>query len=480
MNRETKNIDKLFSDKLNGLKASVPAGAWNRMNKDLDLAKRKKVYFFSRLAAASVLLLLTFGAGFYYASFIQRNKDLSQEKSSDQQQEIVNPVENPPHSEIVLDIDKPEIESVVSNQNLTNKKISTDRNNKVENILASESTMVSTPIITSESNEIVAQNIPINENIEDHSTRQDVSLNTLASLKSNYLAVSARLFITIDTRKKQPIFTGIADPTLMNYGDSYADYNTSKPSDTQKWSVGGQFAPIYSFRDISTSYPNGQASTIAALEKKYNDTEDALMAYAGGVNIDYTVKGRWSVQSGIYFSRIGQTNNDALEFSLNNKQFTLIAIHTSTGDFNLDLSNVPPAIRSIQAPKDTVGNTDISPVSVIQKIDLFEIPFLLNYKLLDKKVALNFTGGLSPAYLVKNSTSLEYEGKNYDIGEASNLNNMVVNSSIGMGVAYSFTKQLSLSFQPTFKYALSPINSNTAFNYHPYSFSLFTGISYKF
>jgi len=225
----------------------------------------------------------------------------------------------------------------------------------------------------------------------------------------------------------------------------------------------------------------GQAATSIAEENQLNSAEQGLMAYSGGVNVDFSLHRKWSLQSGIYFSRIGQVNSDALEFSQNSKQFVLVSIHTSTGDIDFEINNIPPNIRSYQSPKDSSSSAGaINPVKIEQNFDFFEIPFLVKYKFLDKKLTLNFTGGLSPAYLVKNTTYLEFEGEKYTAGTASNLNHMMINSSLGIGAEYAFTRQLFLNFQPTFKYALSPLNSSSQFSYHPYSFSWFTGISYRF
>jgi hypothetical protein len=49
-----------------------------------------------------------------------------------------------------------------------------------------------------------------------------------------------------------------------------------------------------------------------------------------------------------------------------------------------------------------------------------------------------------------------------------------------MGMEYSFTKNLSLNLEPTFRYYLNPFSGTEGSTIHPYSFGLFSGISYKF
>ncbi len=54
-------------------------------------------------------------------------------------------------------------------------------------------------------------------------------------------------------------------------------------------------------------------------------------------------------------------------------------------------------------------------------------------------------------------------------------------SSLGMGMEYSITNNLSLNLEPTFRYYLNPFNNVAGLNnLHPYSFGIFSGLSYKF
>ncbi len=119
-------------------------------------------------------------------------------------------------------------------------------------------------------------------------------------------------------------------------------------------------------------------------------------------------------------------------------------------------------------------------ISVEQQFDLFEIPLMIGYKIGNRKLTFNLSGGLSPAYVVGNSSTLIADDQKYDIGNSSNINSMILNSSFSIGIQYAFTKKLALNFEPTFKYSLNPINNNSRFSYHPYSLSWFTGVRYSF
>jgi hypothetical protein len=98
---------------------------------------------------------------------------------------------------------------------------------------------------------------------------------------------------------------------------------------------------------------------------------------------------------------------------------------------------------------------------------------------LDKKISVNVNGGLSPGILVNNRSYFDIDGQKIQTGTTENLKPMIYNSLFGIGFGYAFTKKLIFSIEPTFKYSLTPINSNSGINYRPYSMSWFTGISYK-
>src|SRR4030042_7107498 len=73
------------------------------------------------------------------------------------------------------------------------------------------------------------------------------------------------------------------------------------------WLIGGQFAPLYSYRDLkSESYQN-------YVKDQINSKESGILAYAGGVNFAVSPLKRLSIQGGFYYSKYGQAKN-SLEF----------------------------------------------------------------------------------------------------------------------------------------------------------------------
>ena len=470
MIKDKKNIDLLFEEGLKGFRSAPPVNSWERLEKDLDKSNLGTTFVYTRWIAASILILIAFGAGYFYATY-----------KLDNQIEIANDITPPTHdeqliapSEANLDIE-PLIEKTIKEEKAT------------ENVSDSSPSIEKTPInlannsidnknqasLGKKDKEIIAE-IPISEVIINKNEE---------IVEADIIDVQKDEEFTILTDQKEKIQVNNKELANLDlYPQTEDDYNIGLNNKKQlKWSVGAQFAPVISYREISgTSGNNQQNSTINNTESELNNTEESLLSYSGGVDISYNIGKRWSIQSGVYLSRIGQVNNDALNFKQENSEYLLFSINTSTGDINLVFEKVPEDIRKINPPKDTLESIDVSNVKIVQNFDLFEIPLVIKYKILNKKFGINVSGGFSPAYLLSNNTKLEVNGEKYNVGSSSNLNTMIINTTFSLGINYALSHKLSVNMEPTFKYSLNPINNNSQFNYRPYYFSWFAGVRYSF
>jgi hypothetical protein len=104
----------------------------------------------------------------------------------------------------------------------------------------------------------------------------------------------------------------------------------------------------------------------------------------------------------------------------------------------------------------------------------------MKYKLFDRKLDFNITGGLSYNLLINNTSYAMTGGEKFYIGNTGNLSPVTFSSSLGMGLEYSFSKRLYLNLEPTFRYYMTPIGGLAGSSIHPYSFGVLSGISYRF
>jgi hypothetical protein len=87
---------------------------------------------------------------------------------------------------------------------------------------------------------------------------------------------------------------------------------------------------------------------------------------------------------------------------------------------------------------------------------------------------------LSSNLLVANSVYASSDDGKYQIGETGDLNPLTFSSSIGMGLEYNLSRNFSLNMEPTFRYYLNSSTVIQGIKLHPYSFGIFSGLSYKF
>lgn len=160
--------------------------------------------------------------------------------------------------------------------------------------------------------------------------------------------------------------------------------------------------------------------------------------------------------------------------------FSKINLKISTRlDQNLitDFRNIE--LKSQSNIKNTFG--DSNEVDLVQKLSYYELPMEFDYAIKkdDTKIGLDVFTGFSFLILDKNQLSLKSEKVSMqNIGEAKNLSGVNISYNLGLGISYKLNEKFGLDINPLFKYYLSTFKESGEAK--PYSFSLQTGVNYKF
>jgi hypothetical protein len=288
----------------------------------------------------------------------------------------------------------------------------------------------------------------------------------------------------------QPDFSGTRNNTLVvddlsqEYQDYIAENNPEK--NTGRWSISALATPTY-YGKINSGSDD--------LSRQIMSAEQPVVSYTGGVALSYKVNKRLSIQSGLFYSSVGQELDGINSFSGFQKydntkgdhNFEILTTNGSVFTNNADVflfadGNGDRIItnfnRDVFDPKkaslDYINNT------MRQNFSYIELPVFLRYKVIDRTIDFNLIGGLSYNLLVDNSVYTLIDGNKYMIGTTEGLNMFSISSSFGMGMEYKFSDKLSLNLEPTFRYYMNTFNSLAGSSFHPYSFGIFSGISYKF
>jgi hypothetical protein len=252
-----------------------------------------------------------------------------------------------------------------------------------------------------------------------------------------------------------------------------------------RWSIAAMASPTY-----YSQFGSGKD----AFSKQLIESEQPIMSYSGGVAFAYQISKRFTVQSGIYYSSLGQKMEGINSFGGfrqfdNTKGGNNFEVPTTTGTIrasnpdvflNSDGSDrvITPFTSAVFDPNKASLRYINS--SLTQSFSYLELPVILKYKIIDKAIGINLIGGLAYNLLVHNSVYTTGDGGKYPVGDTKGLNSLSLSSSLGMGMEYNFSEKLSLNLEPTFRYYLNPLSSNTGSFGHPYSFGIFSGFSYKF
>lgn len=339
------------------------------------------------------------------------------------------------------------------------------------------------PLIkVSDSQKSVIRDAPvnINEPVEVNSATTDVAyIQETNKFKSNISKPIEELALASLKTEKRSVFT-IEEP-VKEYVPEVAGLTS-----TERWSIAAMASPTYYSR-----FNTGNDE----LSKEMMESEQPVISYSGGVAFTYRVNKRLSIQSGLYYSSLGQDLNGINSFAGFQKyDYTKgdhnFAVLTTSGTIYTNNSDVFLSANGMGDQVLTSYTNDVFDPekaslqylnnSMRQTFSYLELPVVLRYKVVDKVIDVNLIGGISYNFLVQNSVySISSSGK-FPIGKTEGLNPVSLSSSIGLGMEYKISHSFSLNLEPTFRYYLNPFSESVVSNFHPYSFGIFSGISYKF
>jgi hypothetical protein len=434
------NIDLVFRNGLKDYEVLPPAEAWNHI-RPVIRRKQRPVIILRAAAAAAVLLSLSFLANRW-----------SMEISSGTGNNVVAEI---PEFETANTISTPD--ELLPAGAVTARRVP----------LIAEASL---PDLRSDINIIPDENLNTIQNIVFQSETERISVNRRGSRDQDLVVLNKPNVNALSFEDPETLYS----PTILVKGEP------------NKWSISALVSPTY-----YTNFYSGKdefASEVMSEEKP-------VISYSGGVAFSYKINKRLSIQSGLYYSSFGQELSGITSFggfkqydyTKGDHNFEVITangvVYTSNADVYLldNISNNRITTRYTNDVFDPAkANLQFLDNSLRQNFSYLELPVVLRYKIVDKTVDLNIIGGLSSNVLVRNSVYAALDGSKYQIGKTEGLNLITFSSSLGMGMEYNFTDNLSVNLEPTFRYYLNPFNEISRLKLHPYSFGIFSGLSFRF
>lgn len=440
MDKNDGNIDLVFRDGLKSLEVLPPPEVWNNVRSEI-FAPRSSAFFFriaAGIAAIVSLGMLAFFVGLrtsetaldrLMAEQIQSPVDISE--FAEEQANL------PVMAEMIIPVSTGRENNTVSE--LTSETVRSESEGGVQLLTAS-------PALT------------INNKFD----------------RASYGKLAAGVNLTdnsITTENPEEALRGV-------------DFIGNTDMGKNRWMVGAKISPTYLSANLKAD--NNLLSDI-------QNEESAILSYTGGLSVVYSVGNRLSFQTGIYYSSLGRQVSDIQSYSgyasfSESKGGKIFGVATSTGmiaSTNRDIflvdqsGNRITSIGSVANFDPDKAGLDPFGSSLRQNFEYIEVPFMLSYKLIDKKIAFNIMGGMSYSLLLDNEVYAVSDGSVIPIGSMEDLAGILLSSSFGMSMNYSLNENFSLNLEPTIRYFLNSDGSLSASN-NPFAFGIFSGVYYKF
>jgi len=469
--KKDKNLDELFRDKLLNYEQEPPAYLLENILSGVADTRRKRKLVFWRVAGVAAALVLAFVAGWQL-----NNRDFQGMKQPVIVEQSSTP-EKPSETKIQEKQGAPD--SQITQESLqvaSNEASSLNRNNN-SNFVARSSKSGATALI--------AESAPVDSNDES------LLMKPLKSLYRILMPESENLYALQEKKSRDnssELIQKTIDQQIMEQNKRMLTAeNTSK--EKARWLVGAQVSPEYNVARGSQS----QAYASNMLNASSNSVD-----LGGGISVEFKKGKRWSLQSGIYYSGLGQSSGNTANSGGKDLQYanagsnyfnTVVKLDASSNRMSMnsnagviELSKIPSGLVVGNSLEDKTLNSTVivSPANFIQNFDYIEIPLYLRYTLIDARIDVVMLGGLSSNVLVGNQIFVEDGSGKSLVGKTKDMESLNYSGTLGMGFKYGLSKRIFLNVEPRIKYYLNSLNGNSSVTYKPYTIGVFTGLSYEF
>ena len=490
--KEKNQLDDMFRSKLDDFEHEPPSYVWSRIQEKQMGDKRRRTFLVWKISGVAAAILLAFLLGW---QLHQSQQDLSPRLADEKPTQAV---EIPAKTQSSTSGTTNQ-EGVKSEQESTEKKASASTNIKTEtttktntviNQLQAKRKQYTNQTSASISHENIEQRLDENRNSDQ--------LQLLRSLKGeiNHLLDDKQLAEVGLQKLERSRLSSIEQAVVEENAKLLAGNNETNKSNS--WQVGAMLTPGYNINQSSQSMQ--YASNMAVPGSKEN------MQLGGGISVEYKTGKRWSIQSGVYYSKLDQLSSnqpyrasDALYAeapgqdnitgsATNEASYFNTAIRVNQGEMQMNTSAGVIAIDNLPSTAklsnsfESLSNNGIllTQTDFEQNFEYIEIPLIFRYQLIDATFGVQLLGGFNASVLIGNDAyAIDQSGKDR-IGSTQDMNSVNYSTTVGFGLGYGLTKSLSLRVEPQLKYFLGSLNQNSNVTFKPYTIGVSTGLSYQF
>jgi len=431
-------IDELFARKLGNMEVTPPEDGWCRIKDELN--RRASMARVRWIAAASIAVVLSVTASVFYLQTQLDTTDVVAETIFQQPEEL-------------LPIYLEELPPIINN------------------VIISP-----TPVVVSA---VFIDEAPTPEILTELVYEKTIDIPAYIDLW-----VPLAMEMEMPSNVNNPVDNIVAATTFMP-DFQFMDFAPSSRSRT-RWEISGQFAPMHSYRAISSMPSDLRRSD-------FYEAENPLLVYSGGISLSYRAFGRFSIQTGIFYSQMGQLIS-GLTHAPNrhvatgsNNEHPIYFVRTSSGSVSL-ASNLKSSTNTtyssyFNAESHLATEANIHRLTqfhLIERYDYLEIPLIVRYKIVDRKLSFHVLSGMSANVLLGTNSFIDNGSEIVRDGTVLSARPVSYSSVFGVGIGYQIIRNLSFGIEPTFKYFLQPYTTSSQIITNPYALGIYAGVTYRF
>lgn len=476
-------LDELFSVKLEQFEIEPPAEVWARLEKNLEKKKKKRIFVWMIRTGLAASLVLVLATGWYLTmqkhAATENNEQITQNQS-------INQNNTPP-------------KQIVNREPVMDEQPTHDRN-----VVAS----MPSPHATQKHSSLISQCSPPENSFAEAelSIVRSQASEELSPLKSLVAAIPSghSVMAQLTVFPSDDVVLTESDRAIIASNIEQQRAKEQHTPQGQRWSVGAALSPSQQYDEILAFNNSGLDAAVVDPSETLNQpsvNQGYDLNLDGGLNVSYQVSKRLALQSGVNYNTISQ-NSSQIPVSFaghnwisNRNDYTYQSevsntVNTGTTNNNPSAINTLLGIANLTLPAGTelvLLNNKTSEYSewaenyqFAQQAGYVEIPFTARYQLLGNRLALHVLGGISANILVSNQAYLLNGQEILARGQVEDLSLFTLSSSMGMGLNYGLSQRFNLSVEPVLKMMLNDLNRDADFVAKPYTFGIYTGISYRF
>ena len=230
------------------------------------------------------------------------------------------------------------------------------------------------------------------------------------------------------------------------------------------------FSPDIVSTSLKDEHPRFREEERNEIEKD----EQIKFSSTFGVLLDYNIGKNWKLESGITYS--------SRKTDIQPK--TIYARPDNDGNINYRFNcSAGYSYVTVKSSSPPMPGDSVNALASTNNLQYVGLPLNAKYVFTSGRFSILPGAGVSFNFLTKGqietTIATSTGGKNSSTDKVQGLKSMYLNGSTSIGFLYKLNKTFSLSFEPAFRFALSPINKDASVKTNLNSIGLSAGLLFK-